>query len=68
VFTYRCSEDGSEPFFQFPKMKELAESPILQPPSGLSPEAVDEAFKEFKVSNEFRNAVVEKARILLTES
>jgi hypothetical protein len=49
-------------------MKELAESPILQPLSGLSPEAVDEAFKEFKVSNEFRNAVVEKARILLTES
>ncbi|MFM1795053.1 MAG: ATPase domain [Bacteroidota bacterium] len=68
VFTYRCSEDGSEPFFQFPKIKELAESPILQPLSGLSPEAVDEAFKEFKVSNEFRNAVVEKARILLTES
>jgi len=64
VFTYRCSEDGSEPFYQFPKMKELAESPILQPLSGLSPEAVDEAFKEFSVSKEFKVAVTEKAAIL----
>jgi hypothetical protein len=66
VFTYRCSEDGSEPFYQFPKMKELAESPILQPLSGLSPEAVDEAFKEFSVSKEFKAAVVEKAAIIST--
>ncbi|MFN4952221.1 MAG: ATP-binding protein [Flavobacteriales bacterium] len=66
VFTYRCSEDGSEPFYQFPKMKELAESSILQPLSGLSPEAVDEAFKEFSVSKEFKAAVVEKAAIITT--
>jgi len=64
VFTYRCSEDGSEPFYQFPKMKELAESSILQPLSGLSPEAVDEAFKDFSVSKEFKAAVVEKAAII----
>ena len=47
-------------------MKELAESPILQPLSGLSPEAVDEAFKEFSVSKEFKAAVVEKAAIIYT--
>ena len=64
VFTYRCSEDGSEPFYQFPKMKELAESSILQPLSGLSPEAVDEAFKDFSVSKEFKAAIVEKAAII----
>jgi len=64
VFTYRCSEDGSEPFYQFPKMKELAESSILQPLSGLSPEAVDEAFKDFSVSEEFKTAVIEKAEII----
>ena len=44
-------------------MKELAEIGILQPLSGLSPEAVDEAFKDFSVSNEFKAAVVEKAEI-----
>jgi hypothetical protein len=64
VFTYRCSEDGSEPFYQFPKMKELAALPILQPLSGLSPEAVDEAFKDFSVSKEFKTAVIEKAAII----
>ena len=64
VFTYRCSEDGSEPFYQFPKMKELAESSILQPLSGLSLEAVDEAFKDFSVSEEFKTAVIEKAEII----
>jgi hypothetical protein len=42
----------------------LAESPILQPLSGLSPEAVDEAFKDFSVSKEFKAAVTEKAAIL----
>lgn len=63
IFTYRCSEDGSEPFYRFPKMKELAESSILQPLSGLSPEAVDEAFKLFMVSNEFKEMVIEKAEI-----
>jgi hypothetical protein len=45
-------------------MKELAESSILQPLSGLSPEAVDEAFKDFSVSKEFKATVIEKAAIL----
>jgi len=64
IFTYRCDDDGSESFYQFPKMKELAIAPILQPLSGLSPAAVDEAFKKFNVSKEFKEAVIEKAVIL----
>jgi len=64
IFTYRCDDDGSESFYQFPKMKELASIPILQPLTGLSPAAVDEAFKQFSVSKEFKEAVIEKAMIV----
>jgi hypothetical protein len=63
IFTYRCDEDGSESFYRFPSMKECAEIPMLQPLQGLSPEAVDEAFKDFKVSADFRDAVINKAKI-----
>jgi hypothetical protein len=63
IFTYRCEDDGTESFYQFPKMKELAEMPLLQPLTGLSPEAVDEAFKDFTVSKEFKEAVIHKAEI-----
>ena len=52
----------------FPKMKECAEIDLLQPLKGLSAEAVDEAFKDFKVSTEFKNAVIEKATISMTVS
>jgi hypothetical protein len=45
-------------------MKELASIPILQPLTGLSPAAVDEAFKQFSVSKEFKEAVIEKAVIV----
>ncbi|MCE2771569.1 MAG: hypothetical protein LW711_16390, partial [Saprospiraceae bacterium] len=55
-------------FYQFPKMKECADIELLQPLKGLSAEAVDEAFKDFKVSTDFKNAVVEKATISMTES
>ncbi len=65
IFTYRCDDDGKEFFYQFPKMKELSEIPILQPLLGLSEDAVDEAFKDFKVSEEFKKTVVEKAEINL---
>ena len=68
IFTYRCEDDGKESFYQFPKMKECAEIELLQPLKGLSAEAVDEAFKDFKVSTDFKNAVVEKATISMTES
>lgn len=44
-------------------MKEQAEIPILQPLTGLSPEAVDEAFKNYEVSEEFKKAVISKAAI-----
>jgi hypothetical protein len=47
-------------------MKEHAEINMLQPMTGLQPEAVEEAFKGLKVSvsKEFKEAVIEKARIL----
>ena len=64
VFTYRCEDDGKESFYQFPKMKACAQIEILQPLQGLSPEAVDEAFKDFKVSDDFKKTVVEKAEIV----
>lgn len=64
IFTYRCDDDGSESFHRFPKMKELVTIPILQPLTGLSPAAVDEAFKQFSVSKEFKEAVIEKAVIV----
>ena len=64
IFTYRCDDDGSESFYQFPKMNELAVAPILQPLTGLSPAAVDDAFKQFSVSKEFKEAVIEKAVIV----
>jgi hypothetical protein len=63
IFTYRCEDDGNESFYQFPKMKECAEIELLQPLKGLSAEAVDEAFKDFKVSTDFKNAVVERSKI-----
>jgi len=64
IFTYRCDVNGTESFFQFPKMKELAEIPLLQPLTGLSPEAVDEVLKSFNVSKEFKEMVIEKAEII----
>ena len=45
-------------------MKELAEIPMLQPLLGLSEDAVDEAFKDFVVSKEFKEMVIEKAEII----
>lgn len=63
IFTYRCDDDGTESFFQFPKMKELAEISMLQPLTGLSPEAVDEVFVDFKVSEEFKQGVIKNSAI-----
>jgi uncharacterized protein YutE (UPF0331/DUF86 family) len=64
IFTYRCDDNGVESFYQFPKMKELAVVSILQPLQGLSSEAVDEAFKDFAVSDEFKETVIQKSMII----
>lgn len=63
IFTYRCENDGSESFYRFPNMKECTQIEILQPLQGLSPEAVDEAFKDFNVSKEFQEVVIQRAQI-----
>ena len=63
IFTYRCDDDGSESFFQFPKMKEMAEISMLQPLTGLSPDAVEEALQSFNVSKEFKEAIIQKSLI-----
>ena len=63
IFTYRCEDDGKESFYQFPKMKECAQIELLQPLKGLSSEAVDEAFMDFKVSREFKEMVIQKSEI-----
>ena len=63
IFTYRCDDDGTESFFQFPKMTEMAEISILQPLTGLSPDAVEEALQSFNVSKEFKEAIIQKSLI-----
>lgn len=63
VFTYRCAEDGSENFYKFPKMKQLATLEELQPLKGLSQEAAQDAFRKFKVSEDFMEAVIKKAAL-----
>jgi hypothetical protein len=63
IFTYRCDDNGNESFYQFPKMKECVKIDILQPLQGLSTAAVEEAYKDFMVSDEFKKAVMEKAEI-----
>jgi len=63
VFTYRCAEDGSENFYKFPTMKQLATIEALQPLKGLSPDAAREAFSRFKVSDDFMEALIEKAAV-----
>ena len=45
-------------------MKECAEIELLQPLKGLSSEAVDEAFKDFEVSMEFKEMVIQKSEII----
>jgi len=64
VFTYRCDADGTESFYRFPRMNELHKNELLQPMKGLSEGAVEEAFKDFSVSKEFKEAVIDKARIV----
>jgi hypothetical protein len=44
-------------------MKELAQIVVLQPIAGLLPDSVDEAFKDIKVSDEFKKTVIERATI-----
>ena len=64
VFTYRCDENGAESFYTFPKMKECYSSEMLQPLNGLLPESVDEAFKQFNISEEFKEGVILKSMII----
>jgi hypothetical protein len=61
IFTYRCAEDGSENFYKFPTMKQIATIEELQPLKGLSQESVKDAFSQFHVSEDFMEALIEKA-------
>jgi hypothetical protein len=63
LFTYRCEEDGTENFYKFPSMKQIATIEELQPLKGLSPEAASEAFSRFKVSDDFMEVLIEKAKV-----
>ena len=63
IFTYRCAEGGSENFYKFPNMKQLATIEELQPLKGLSPVAARKAFSKFNVSEDFMEALIEKAII-----
>ena len=63
VFTYRCAEDGAENFYKFPIMKQNTTIEELQPLKGLSPDAAREAFSRFKVSEDFLETLIEKAKV-----
>ena len=57
--------DGREGFYSFPQLKgcEPHQEPLLQPLSGLDADAVSEALDPFGVSQEFKDAVLERGRI-----
>ena len=63
IYTYRCADDGAENFYRFPAMKELYINEMLHPLEGLKPEAVNEAFRDLNVSDEFKKAVILNAEI-----
>ena len=65
LFTYRVDSDGREGFYSFPQLKgcEPHQEPLLQPLSGLDADAVSEALDPFGVSQEFKDAVLERGRI-----
>ena len=63
IFSYRCAENGEEQFYRFPNFKETANLDIVQPLQGLSIQAVDEAFKDLHVSEEFKTELIKKAAI-----
>lgn len=61
IFTYRCSDDGSESFYKPYPFKELANIPHLQPLLGLNSKAVKEALSKFSISDDFFHEVVNKS-------
>ena len=63
IFSYRCAENGEEQFYRFPNFKQTANLDIVQPLQGLSIQAVDEAFKDLHVSEEFKTELIKKAAI-----
>jgi hypothetical protein len=64
IFTYRCTDSGEELFYRFPSFKQLASIECVQPLKGLQAGAVDEAFKVFNVSDDFKIEIIKKATIL----
>jgi hypothetical protein len=63
IFSYRCAENGEEQFYRFPNFKQTANLEIVQPLQGLKTDAVDEAFKDLHVSEEFKTELIKKAAI-----
>ena len=66
LFTYRVDSDGREGFYSFPKLKgcEPHQEPLLQPLSGLDADAISEALDPYGVSQEFKDAVLERGHVL----
>ena len=62
IFTYRKTE--GQKGYQFPFDKEAEKIELLQPLVGLTEDAVSEALKKFKVSEEFEQAVMRKGAVV----
>jgi len=63
IFTYRSFGEHSKGAFQLGGRFNLANIPLVQPLLGISEEAMREAFKQFEVSEEFIQKVIEKGAI-----
>ncbi len=63
IFTYRCAEDGTEKFYQFPRFDQNIQIPELQPLKGLKEDAVESAIARFSPSEDFMREVIRRGMI-----
>jgi hypothetical protein len=63
IVTYRSLPDRQKGGFRLDGRFQLAEAELLQPLQGLTEAAVREALREFKVSEEFLQAVMERGAV-----
>jgi len=64
IFTYRSLPDKSKEGFRLDGRFALEKNELLQPLQGLTEEAVREALKQFEVSEEFVQTVMERGRVI----
>jgi hypothetical protein len=63
IFTYRSLPNQSKEGFRLDGRFVIEVNELLQPLQGLTEEAVREAFKQFEVSEEFIQTVIERGAV-----